>query len=579
MAIARDSKDILSEVSSSAKIPRPGFSSMTTSSSPISETDPLELDLSETYGNRRLASFYKNRDRFAGALSRLADALEAHPVISFMTLVMVFVPGVLGRSLEKPLWHDELFTFYISQAPNFSSLLRETRLIDLNPPVSYLLTRASFSLFGVNTLTTRLPEMAGFLLAMLSLFIFVRRRAGTLYGILAATLLFTGVAGELAIEARPYGLLLGFGSLSLLAWQKARAHDRFAIPLLLIGGFGMLLSHVFCLFIWAMLAAAEAVRIFLRRRIEWPLVIAWTLPLVSIAIYLPLLRMHASGIFPAAFLPNAKSIIVYYEDRTEPEIACVLLAALVMLMLVGRRAFQGARSWFLSASEMTSTILLIATPIVLILELRLSHAVFFSRYATAGSIGIAILAAILLARWTGRDTRAAIVCIAIALVTGGQLRFSGELPSAVRAVLHQHILTTTEPVVEPCETCMRTAQLDPSIPLVDASGLTFLEMDHREDTSTLSRVFYLTDPKASAEFSHANIFEGMELEQSLFPMRANVSTYSDFIQRHPRFFVLGDYHFPEDWLLRKLQADGATLRMLGPTKNSYRDKDLYEVSF
>jgi hypothetical protein len=167
----------------------------------------------------------------------------------------------------------------------------------------------------------------------------------------------------------------------------------------------------------------------------------------------------------------------------------------------------------------------------------------------------------------------------IALLTAGQLRFSGELLSAVRAVLHQHILTTTEPVVEACETCARTQRLDPSIPLVDASGLTFVEMDHREDASTLTRVFYLTDPIASTQYSHANIFEGMALERSLFPMRANVSTYTDFIEHHRRFFVLGDYNFPEDWLLRKLQADGATLRMLGPTKNSYRDKDLYEVSF
>jgi hypothetical protein len=124
-----------------------------------------------------------------------------------------------------------------------------------------------------------------------------------------------------------------------------------------------------------------------------------------------------------------------------------------------------------------------------------------------------------------------------------------------------------------------TKQLDASIPLVDASGLTFLEMDHREDAATLSRVFYLTDPAGSFQFAHANIFESMALEHSVFPMRANVSTYSDFIQHHRRFFVLGQYDYAEDWLLRKLQADGASLRMLGSTTNSYKDKDLYEVSF
>jgi hypothetical protein len=552
---------------------------MMTNSPSTSEIDPIELDLTEAYRSRHFASVYNFRDRLATAFSRLANTLDAHPVVSFLLLVIVFVPAVLGRSLEKPLWHDELFTLYISQSRDLSSLLWKTQHIDLNPPLSYLLTKASFSLFGVNALTTRLPEMAGFLLAMLSLFLFVRRRAGTLYGLLAATLLFTGAAGEMAVEARPYGLLLGFGSLSLLAWQKARAHDRFAIPLLLIGGFGMLLSHVFTVLIWGILAAAEIVRIALRRRIEWPLVIAWVLPLISLATYLPLLHTHGSSIFPSAFLPNAKSILVFYESRTEPEIVCLLLTGLVMAVLVGRRAFQGVQTWFLSVAEMVSILLLIAIPIILVVDLRHSHAVFFSRYATAASIGISVFAAILLARWTALDSRAALVCGTIALVTAGQLRLSGELRHAVRAVLHQQILTRTEPVFEPCQTCALTAQLDASIPLVDASGLTFVEMDHREDAATLSRVFYLTDPAASSQFAHANIFEGMALERSLFPMRANVSTYSDFIQHHRRFFVLGQYDYAEDWLLRKLQADGATLRMLGPTTNSYKDKDLYEISF
>jgi Dolichyl-phosphate-mannose-protein mannosyltransferase len=552
---------------------------MTTNSHFTSETDPIDLNLNEAYGSRHFAFFYDLRDRLASAFSRLANVLEAHPVISFTLLIIVVIPGELGRSLKKPLWFDELFTFYISQASSLSTLFKEIRLIDLNPPLSYLLTRVSMSLFGINTLSCRLPEMAGFLLAMLSLFLFVRRRAGTLYGLLAATLLYTGGMKEFAVEARPYGLLLGFGSLSLLAWQKARAHDRFAIPLLLLGGFGMLLTHVFGVYLWCAFAAAEFLRILLRRRIEWSLVIAWAVPLVSIATYIPLLRAHGTGIYPPSFLPNARTIVLFYENRIEREASCVLLTALIMLVLAGRRALQGERGWFLSVSEWASIIFLTAIPILLIVELRLSHSAFFSRYGTPASIGISIVGAVLLAKWTRQDTRAALVCILVALLTSGELRFSGELPSAAKAVLRQHIFKSTEPSPQPCETCTRTAALDASIPLVDASGLTFLEMDNREDPSTLSRVFYLTDPVASVQYAHANIFEVMPVMKSLFPIRANVSPYSDFIQHHRHFFVLGDYHYPEDWLLRKLQADGATLRMLGTTENSYNDKDLYEVIF
>jgi hypothetical protein len=523
--------------------------------------------------SRRFAILVDLRNRSAIAFSGLADFLECRPLLSFMLLMTVFVPSALGHSLNKLLWHDELFTFYIAQASTLSSLFRETRLVDLNPPLAYLLTRASFFLFGINTLTVRLPELAGFVLAMLSLFLFVRHRAGTLYGVLAATLLYTGPALDLLAEARPYGLLLGFGCLSLLGWQKARNHHRFAVALLMLGAFGMLLSHVFSIFLWTALAMAEAIRILRSRRIEWSLVLAWTVPLVCLATYFPLLHTHGAGIFPVAFQPKFHTIFSFYNSSIGTEATSLLLTALGMLMLVGRRSLRGGTDWILSDAEWTAAIFMVGIPVVILAQLIRSHAAFFPRYGLSGNIGISVLTAIFLAWWTRCDPRAALICIVVALFTAGELHFT------IDTFLHRPILKATEPISPPCEACARARELDPSIPFVDASGLTFLEMDHRENASMLRNVFYLTDPVASTQYAHANIFEAMALEKSLFPIRANVSSYSEFIRILRHFFVIGDYSYPEDWLLRKLQADGATLRMLGQTTNSYKDKDLYDVSF
>ena len=139
-----------------------------------------------SFSSKRL---FRLRSAIESLLTRLANFLEARPLISFLLLLCVTLPGMLGNSLDKPLWHDELFTYYIAQARSVSTLLKEIQLIDLNPPLSYLATRLSYSIFGVNTLSCRLPEIAGFLLAMLSVYLFVRRRAGTLYGLRAAGLL------------------------------------------------------------------------------------------------------------------------------------------------------------------------------------------------------------------------------------------------------------------------------------------------------------------------------------------------------------------------------------------------------
>ncbi len=219
------------------------------------------------------------------------------------------------------------------------------------------------------------------------------------------------------------------------------------------------------------------------------------------------------------------------------------------------------------------TLLLLLSPTVVAIQLMRAHAAFFARYGIPASLSISILAAVLLAFWTRDDTRAALGCILLAFFVSREARF------AAGAVVHRHLLTQTEPVNDPCQPCTLTAALDPSIPLVDASGIAFVEMSNRESDQTLSRVYYLTDPVASKAIAHANIFEGMALEKDVLPLRGNVASYPEFIRQHRRFFVFGDYGYPEDWLLKKLTADGATLRFLGPVKSSYTSHDLYYISF
>ena len=479
---------------------------------------------------------------------------------------------MLGKSLNKPLWHDELFTFYIAQARDIRALLNEIQLVDLNPPLSYLATRLSFSIFGVNTLSCRLPEILGFLLAMVSLYLFVRRRAGTLYGLLAAGLLYAGAYGALATEARPYGLLLGFIALSLLGWQLARERKRFAV-LLAFAGCGLLLTHIFSVFVWGALAAAEAIRIAQRRRVEWSLILAWMVPLVCVVTYLPQLHAHNLAIFPAAMQPGVGTLFRFYNNWVEADVRTVLLTGILLLLLFGPGVFRGRMRPNLTLPEWASVGFLFAIPFVLLLMLIRSHSAFFERYATPGYIGLCVISAMLLALWTSRDTRAALLCLSVAFT------ISGQLAAAVSGLRHKATFTQTEPKPATCQACALSQKLDPTLPFVDASGLTFLEMDHREDPAMLHHVFYLTDQEASRQYAHANIFEGMQTEKELFPIRANVSTYSAFIKIHRHFFVLGEYDYPEDWLLRKLEADGASLRLLGQADNSYKDKDLYYVSF
>jgi hypothetical protein len=189
------------------------------------------------------------------------------------------------------------------------------------------------------------------------------------------------------------------------------------------------------------------------------------------------------------------------------------------------------------------------------------------------------LSSALLGRWTmdGRrpDGRAALVGAGILLLMSGLWR---AIPLQLRAGNFIPTIANSEPPLKPCQACLETAAIDVSIPLVDASGLTFLEMNHQETPATLARVYYLTDEAASTRYAHANIFEPMPQLVTDFNLRGHAVEYDDFVRQHPHFFVLGRYDYPEDWLLRKLTAEKANIRVVGHVEDGYRDTELYEVT-
>lgn len=507
-------------------------------------------------------------------------------------LVALYLAAALASSREKPLWHDELFTWHIAQAPTVAGMLCQIRSLDLNPPLTYLLTRISFHLFGTGILATRLPEIFSYLFLLVAVYRFVCRRMGVCFATFAIALLLAGNSLPMAVEARPYSLLLGLLALALLAWQTAKERQvgRRTISLWLLGTaiLFMMLSHIFAVFALASLLAAEAFLAVKTRCIDWPVLLALLLPSPAILTYMPLVRTHGAAIYPPAFQPDGATIFAFYIGAVESELVVLLLAALIVLLVSGPRRLQASppaqgHAWSFAPAEWVVLIGLMLFPLGLLGWLAVHHGAWFPRYGAASLIGFALLAAALLARWTTYDGKrnpgaalaGSVVALLISAVPFAAIQeiASGRL---------RHPLLLGEPVLAPCDACTLSARPDAHgqlLPLVDASGLTFVEMNHRETGATLDRLFYLTDPAASRELAHANIFERMSEVADAFHFRGHVKPYRNFILEHPTFYVLGEYDYPEDWLLPQLVKDGATLQLLSYTRPAYKQVQLYRVSF
>ncbi len=516
--------------------------------------------------------------RFTRRLEAIAAFLDARPWTNFIVIAFLYLAYLASHATARPLWHDELFTYYIAQARTFGQMLQQTRTIDLNPPLYYAAARLVFKFLPPSAFSVRLPSMIAFLLATICLYFFVRRRLTPIYGLLAALVLLGSLYKSYAVEARPYAFILAFLGIAALGWQRAiqdvnRSRWR-GLLLMILGAIGMLLSHVLAAIAYGGFFVAELARFLDRRKTDWLLWICLVVPISPGFLFLPLIRNHSTGIFPSAFQASFLGLVESY-GRLWISVGTLFASAVIVIVLfanqdVAPSARKGGSGFTIAEGAFAAYLIFVPTVIAVIF--MASHSAYFDRYGIPAIFGASILVPWFIATWT-RTNRLSGVLAAfvfafgvvppVALVTYGKKLIHKPEP-------HSYAVTGDSPV--------HFTQVEQDLPFVDASGLTFLEMDSREDGAFLSRVYYLTDPQLALKYSHATIFDGFGALKHIFPIRANAVPYRQFLQQHSKFLVYGTLDYPEDWLLRKLLADGAIVRLLGNFPGGYKDSMLYEIT-
>ena len=503
-------------------------------------------------------------------LERLRNRLESirltpyDSAIALMGAVLVYFV-VTAIAASSQLWHDELFTYYIAKSPSMPRFWEEIRL-DLNPPLMYLAARYSIGMFGDSEYATRLPAIIAFLLGSLCFYRFVSRRLPPVFGLFAVLVFWASPFMYHAAEARPYGLIIGFFGIAMLAWQRALEPNRTRASVLVLAGavVGMMLSHLFAVFYVLPFCLAELVRWYRTRTLDLPVWASLLLPVIIPFAYMQKMTRFEASVFPPSFQASAWKIGKFYYADIQSE-SFILLVALVLALLVGLRRdpLRVRINASLTVNEYAFTGGVLAIPILVNLALMVSRGAFFERYAAPTEFGIALSAAFLLAILTGANRlSSAVACCCLLLYI------------AVPALdaLRVKVLRGDSNQVSAID------RVHPELPLVAASGLTFLEMDKYADPATVSRLYYLTDRDLAIRYAHATIFEGFPTLKKYFPIRAIVEPYEDFVAAHPQFLVLGTPEYPEDWLLRRLLDIHATVQYLGDFAGPYKDTHLYEAT-
>lgn len=514
--------------------------------------------------------------RVSTKLIAFRDRLETTPIsrgfLSLILICLILIYFLLtAPCAHRLLWHDELFTYYIANAPTMARFWQELRL-DLNPPFEYLAVRLSLHLFGESEYATRLPSILAFLMGSLCFYRFIAGRLKPVYGILAMVLLWASPFFYYATEARPYALIMGFFGLSLLAWDRASSPERTtgSVLLLFFAITGMMLSHLFALLYIIPFCLAELWLVAHRRRIDLPVWIALLLPCCIPFIYLSTVRGYGAGAFPPAFQASVFQMVAFYYGSLKREGPALLVALYCGLAAAWRsNGIPPKLTRKIGLVDVVLIATILAMPVIVNIVQMRSHAAFFGRYAAVEAFGFSWLLACFLAMYTGASRLAAVVVAGCMLAYAAALNLGPEDKPSFWAKRGAPTAAQQSRALE---------AIDPNLPIAAASGLTFLEMDHYADPAVIDRLYYLTDRALAIQYAHATIFEGFPVLKNYFPIRAAVEPYSQFVQEHRQFLVLGTTNYPEDWLIPVLVHSGASLRQLGNFPGPYKDSELYLVS-
>jgi uncharacterized membrane protein len=227
-----------------------------------------------------------------GRLGYARTRLIKSPLFASALLVTIltweFVVLFLMAS-RKLFWFDEIYTFHLSNLHPFSFLWRALKAgADSSPPGYYLLLQFAKILPGDPLVTLRLPSILGYLLSLLGVYWFARRKLPAIAGVAVVLLITLSPFRAYALEARCYALLVGFLAISAVLCQRI-GEKRFITPLFAVF-LGLAVScHYLAVVAVSCFGVAELTWTLLARRIRWGVWAACLLATSPFFLGLPLL--------------------------------------------------------------------------------------------------------------------------------------------------------------------------------------------------------------------------------------------------------------------------------------------------
>jgi hypothetical protein len=457
---------------------------------------------------------------------------------------LVYLPVTVLLAGRKPLWNDELFTYYIARLDGFheiwSALLTAA---DQNPPLFYWLTHFSMKAPVGSLLAIRLPEILGFWLMGVCLIIFVSRHAPAAYGLMAALIALVSGAYPYAYEARPYGIELGLAALALLCWQRAEGTRTTLWAVALSLALALAISaHYYSVLIFVPLAVAEAVRWHIDRTHRWPVWIAFVAGALPLFAYIPLIRSASTYGHTFWAKVGAGSLNDFLSFVLAP--ALFPLAALgvwaTAVSIFHPRSNDDSSRKRPPLVELAAILGFCLIPMVAIVAALAVTGAYTHRYALFAVIGISIFGAWMMSQAFKARMRPALLATIVL-----SLFFIGK---QVRTAAWIHTVANHGAIIRFLE-----SRLSGDAVVAIADPHLFFELSH-QSPELRHRMFYVAEPHLALQHIGTDAVDRGVMDMSRWaPLQ--VRKLKDIVQSRRPFMIFGyPAPVPWAWLVQELAS-------------------------
>jgi hypothetical protein len=502
-------------------------------------------------------------------------------MVALFTVAYFAATSILAS--RKGYGFDELTTVYIAKFPTLGAVWKAwSEGPDGLPAFTHFLTHLGFSVFGFSHFAARSPEILGFWLMCVCIFIFLNRRIGPVLASLGMLLPLTApTAYFYSFEARGYGMVLGFCGAALLCWDLAvdnrwRRLALLGVPIFLAGAIAI---HPYAFLVCIPLGFAELARTWERRRVDWPVWISFTATAIPwLATYPVLAHIYQLGLGTSTsgttlYRTGLGRLFEIWPQYLSLPATYVGLLAVVCLTNLIRPSADGTASQSSPGREArlpewVLIIGLIALPAIGMVFASLSTGALLVRYVAATIIGFSLGIPLLCQATLKRRPEFALLCaawVAVAAV-GGVMNTRDDM-------LHLGDIQAGRSCFAP----MRVgSQLPPDgLPVVVSDPYYYTQLAFYAPKEINQRLMYLADMSFErlAKFNAA-----MDFYKRVFGWR--MEPFDKFIESKSSFYLYDCQENGPNTLKTRLTTRGAVLRDSGLplTVGVFFRTDLYHVT-